>query len=331
MSLYLHGLGHFHADSVITNQFLTDLDIGTNEEWIMERVGIKTRRTVLPLDYIRETHNANPAGAAEAAMYSHAETGGKAAAIAMERAGVTKDDIGMVIAGSSKPEWSSPADACMIAQAMEIEAPAFDMNSACTSMWVALYMLSMMRPEAVPEYVLLVTPESLTTAVDYSDRSASVLWGDCTTAAVVSTKVPSRIEMLNNTLESSPAGADKVVVPLFGHFSQEGRTVQMFAIKKTVRLLRRIQEQFPGEGRTLHFIGHQANFRMLETVCSQCGIEDEFHHSNVADFGNAGAAGAPSVVSMNWDRWADGDDVAIIGVGSGLSWSSYVLRVGETT
>ena len=69
---------------------------------------------------------------------------------------------------------------------------------------------------------------------------------------------------------------------------------------------------------------------MLETVCSQCGIEDEFHHSNVADYGNTGAAGAPSVVSMNWDRWADGDDVAIIGVGSGLSWSSYVLRVGET-
>ena len=82
MSLYLHGLGHFHADSVITNQFLTDLDIGTNEEWIMERVGIKARRTVLPLDYIRETRNANPAGAAEAAMYTHAETGSKAAAIA---------------------------------------------------------------------------------------------------------------------------------------------------------------------------------------------------------------------------------------------------------
>ena len=330
MSLYLHGLGHFHPDNVISNQFLTDLDIGTNEEWIMERVGIKTRRTVLPLDYIRETRNVNPAGAAEAAVYSHAETSSRAAAMAMERAGVTKDDIGMVIAGSSKPEWSSPADACMVAQAMEIEAPAFDMNSACTSMWVALYMLSLMRPEALPEYILLVTPESLTTAVDYSDRSASVLWGDCTTAAVVSTKVPSRMEMLNNTLVSSPAGSDKVVVPLFGHFSQEGRTVQMFAIKKTVRLLREIQKEFPPEGRSLHFIGHQANFRMLETVCQQCDIEERFHHSNVADFGNAGAAGAPSVVSMRWDCWADGDDVAIIGVGSGLSWSSYVLRCGAT-
>ena len=330
MSLYLHGLGHFHPDSVITNQFLTDLDIGTNEEWIMERVGIRTRRTVMPLDYIRETRNADPAGAMEAAMYTHAETGSRAAAMALERAGISKDDIGMVIAGSSKPEWSSPADACMVANELGIEAPSFDMNSACTSMWVALYALSMMRPEALPEYVLLVTPESLTTAVDYSDRSASVLWGDCTTAAVVSTKVSSRIQILDNTLESSPAGSDKVVVPLFGHFSQEGRTVQMFAIKKTVRLLRCIQKRFPTPGRSLHFIGHQANFRMLETVCQHCDIDGDLHHSNVVDFGNTGAAGAPSVVSMNWDWWADGDDVAIIGVGSGLSWSSYVLRFGGT-
>ena len=330
MSLYLHGLGHFHPESEITNEFLTDLDIGTNNQWIMERVGIRARRTVLSLDYIRETRNADPGGAMEAAMYTHAETGSRAAEMALERAGVSKDAIGMVIAGSSRPEWSSPADACRIAQALELEVPAFDMNSACTSMWVALYALSMMRPEALPEYVLLVTPESLTTAVDYSDRSASVLWGDCTTAAVVSTKVPSGIQILGNTLESSPAGSDKVVVPLFGHFSQEGRTVQMFAIKKTVRCLRAIQKEFPPPGRSLHFIGHQANLRMLETVCQHCNIDSDHHHCNVVDYGNTGAAGAPSVVSMNWDRWTDGDDVAIIGVGSGLSWSSYVLRFGET-
>ena len=63
MSLYLHGLGHFHPESEITNEFLTDLDIGTNNQWIMERVGIRARRTVLSLDYIRETRNADPGGA----------------------------------------------------------------------------------------------------------------------------------------------------------------------------------------------------------------------------------------------------------------------------
>ncbi len=329
MSLFLHGLGHFHSEVEITNPFLEELDIGTDQEWIQERVGIETRRTVLPLDYIRDTRNSDPTMALEAALYSHAETGKKAAEMALQRAGIHKEEIGLVIAGSSRPEMSSPADACAIAGALELEVPSFDINSACTSMWAALYMLSMMREEALPELILLVTPESLTTTVDYSDRSASVLWGDCTTAAVLSTRLPGQAQIVGNTMASSPAGRDKVAVPLFSHFDQEGRTVQMFAIKKTIRCLRDLQRAFPEAANGLHFIGHQANLRMLETVCQRCGVDDAHHHSNVVDFGNTGAAGAPSVVSMHWDRWQDGDDIAIIGVGSGLSWSSYLLRFGN--
>ncbi len=329
MSLYMHGLGHFHPENQITNQFLTDLDIGTNEDWIDERVGIGTRRTVLPLDYIRETRNRNLMEAIEAAEYTHADTGEIAANMALQRAGISADDIGMVIAGSSCPDHMSPADACMIAQRLGIEAPAFDVNSACTSFHVAMYMLSMMRPESVPEFVLMVTPESLTTTVDYSDRSAAVLWGDGTTAAVVSTRVPSRIEILGNVLSSSPAGADKVTVAHFGHFGQEGRTVQMFAIKKTIRVLRALREAHGTEDRRFHFVGHQANLRMLETVCRQADIAEDRHHYNVVDYGNTGAAGAPGVVSMSWDTWESGDDIAIVGVGSGLTWSGYVMRFGD--
>jgi 3-oxoacyl-[acyl-carrier-protein] synthase-3 len=284
---------------------------------------------VLSLDYIRDTRNRDPSQAMEAAQYTHADTGVLATEMALERACITRDAIGMVIAGSSRPSLSAPADACHIAAALGVEAPAFDMNSACTSMWVALYMLSNMRPESLPEYVLVVAPESLTTTVDYNDRSASVLWGDCTAAAIVSTRVPSRIQILHNTVQSNPAGYEKVVVPLFGHFNQEGRTVQMFAIKKTVRCFREIQKTFPSSGRRLNFVGHQANLRMLESVCRQCDINDDRHHSNVIEFGNGGAAGAPSVISMNWDSWTDQDEVAVIGVGSGLTWASYVLRFGD--
>ncbi len=329
MSLYLHGLGHFHPENEITNRFLQELDIGTDDEWILDRVGIRSRRTVLSLDYIRDTRNRDPSQAVDAALYTHADTGVLATDMALERAGINRDAIGMVIAGSSRPGASSPADACQIAAALGMEVPAFDMNSACTSMWVALYMLSNMLPDSLPDYVLVVAPESLTTTVDYDDRAASVLWGDCTAAAIVSARVPSRIQMLDNTLESSPAGHDKVVVPLFGHFDQEGRTVQMFAIKKTVRCFRNIQKAFPGPGRRLNFVGHQANLRMLESVCQQCNIDDERHRSNVIDYGNGGAAGAPSVLSMNWDGWTNQDDVAVIGVGSGLTWTSYVLRFGD--
>ena len=68
----------------------------------------------------------------------------------------------------------------------------------------------------------------------------------------------------------------------------------------------------------------------LEVSRNFSHIEDERHHHNVINFGNTGAAGAPGVISMNWDRWTDRDDVAVVGVGSGLSWSGHVLRFGET-
>jgi len=264
--------------------------------------------------------------ALEAALYSHANTGKEASQMALRRAGINRDQIGLVIAGSSRPEMSSPADACAIADALELEVPSFDINSACTSMWASLYMLSMMRPEALPEFILLVTPESLTTTVDYSDRSASVLWGDCTTAAVLSTRLPGRARILGNTFASSPAGRDKVVAPLFGHFDQEGRTVQMFAIKKTIRCLRELRKAFPEAGPDLHFIGHQANLRMLETVCRRCEIPDDRHHFNVDWYGNSGSSSSGAVASMNWEKWGPGDDIAMVGVGSGVTWSRYLIR-----
>ncbi len=328
MSLYLHGVGHFHPEHEITNRFLEELDIGTNEQWILERVGIRSRRTVLPLDYIRETRNRNPVAAFEAASYTHADTGAHASRMAVERAGIALDEIGMVVTGSSKPDTMSPADACNVAEALGLEVPCFDINSACTSFFTAANLLAGMRPEALPPYVLVVTPESLTTTVDYADRSASVLWGDGTTATVLSAHHPSGVELVGHAIESSPAGRDKVVVPVGGHFRQDGRTVQMFAIKKTVRLLREMQKKYDDPARRLHFIGHQANLRMLEAVCLKCDIADDRHHFNVVEYGNTGAAGAMSVVSMNWDSWKDGDDLAIVGVGSGLTWSSFMLRFG---
>jgi 3-oxoacyl-[acyl-carrier-protein] synthase-3 len=329
VTLYLHGLGHFHPENEITNLFLEELDIGTNDAWIMERVGIRSRRTTLPLDYIRETRNVDPRAALEAATYSNPQLGARAAQLAIERAGIALEDIGMLISGCSAADTASPAEACNIAGELGLEVPAFDISSACTSFFVELYLLSLMQPDKLPPYVLIVTPETLSRTVDYSDRSAAVLWGDAASAAVVSTTRPSRAQIVANTMVSSPAGADKVVVPRLGHFRQEGRTVQMFAIKKTTDLLRRMRGEFADGERRFHFVGHQANLRMLESVCSRCNVPDDRHHFNVDWYGNTGAASAASVLSMNWEKWRDGDDVAVVGVGSGLTWSSYLLRFGE--
>ena len=330
MTVFLHGMGHAHPQVEITNRFLEDLDIGTNDAWILERVGIRTRRTVLPLEYIRDTRNADPRAAFEAAAESNVDLAARAAEMAIERAGIARADIGLVMAGSSASDTHSPAEACNIANALSLEVPSFNVQSACTSLYVQLHLLSMMDATGPPDFVLLVVPDTLTTTVDYNDRAAAVLWGDGASAAVVSTRHPAPRRILATTLEGSPAGADKVVVPRVGHFRQEGRTVQMFGIKRMTRCITRLREQFECEDRVFHFVGHQANLRMLETVRAQCEIPNERHHTNVEWYGNTGAASSASVISMNWEKWMPRDDVAVAGVGAGLTWSSYLVRFEES-
>lgn len=326
MSLHLHGIGHFHPENEITNAFLEELDIGTSDEWILERVGIRSRRTTLPLDYIRTTHNRDPRAAAEATLYTHADTGKRAAEMALARAGIAREQIGLVIAGSSAMDTATPAEACNVARALELEVPALDVNSACTSFFANLFMLSLMDPAKLPDFVLVVVPEALTRAVDYDDRASAVLWGDGAVAAVLSAKVPGRAEVHDSTLQSSPAGADKVVVPRAGHFRQQGRAVQMFAIRKTIEQLSRLRAAHASPERRFHFVGHQANLRMLEAVRRECDVPEERHHTNVEWYGNTAGAAAPSVLSMRWDEWGPDDDVGVVGVGAGLTWSSYLLR-----
>ena len=326
MTVFLHGLGHFHPENEISNAFLAGLDIGTDDDWILERVGIHSRRTTLPLEYIRATRNRDPRAAQEATLYTHAETGRRAAEMALARAGIRACDVGMVIAGSSVMDTATPAEACNIARALGIEAPALDVNSACTSFFAQVHLLSLMRPDALPPFVLLVVSEAVTRAVDYNDRASAVLWGDGAAAAVVSTTVPGRARIVASTLASSPEAAERVVVPRTGHFRQDGRVVQMFAVKKTIEVLRRLRATHRQEGRRLHFVGHQANLRMLEAVCRECDVPDDRHHTNVAWFGNTAGAGAPSVMSGRWDEWGPTDDVAVVGVGAGFTWSGYLLR-----
>ena len=127
---------------------------------------------------------------------------------------------------------------------------------------------------------------------------------------------------------SSPAGWDKVVVPRGGHFAQQGRTVQTFGIKRMTRCLAALKDEFETESRRFHFIGHQANLRMLENVCRRCQIPPEQHHYNVDWYGNTAAASSASVLSMHWEKWRPEDDVAVVGVGGGLTWARALIRFG---
>jgi 3-oxoacyl-[acyl-carrier-protein] synthase III len=329
--LHLHSLGHFHPENVIDNAFLEGLGIETNEAWIMERVGIRSRHTVLPLDYIRTTKNKDPRAAIEAATMSNAQTGAAAGRMALERAGLKPSDIGMVIAGSCSPDECIPAEANRVAAELGVDGPSLDISSACSSFASQLYFLEAMRPEKLPDFIMVVNPENSTRVVDYSERSACVLWGDCSSAAIVSPRIPGPWKITNTYLQGDPSGADKVKVPRFGHFAQQGAEVQKFGVKRGCETFEVLRDAWlkGGEGRSseqLSYIGHQANLRMLEAIARRSEVSAERHLFNVDRRGNVGASGAPSVLSENWGSDKLGQAIALCVVGSGLTWAGALFE-----
>ena len=328
--MHLHGLGHFHPENVITNELLESLDIGTTNEWILERVGIRARHTVLPLDYIKETKNRDVRAAQEAALYTNAETGKRAAAMALARAGLTAKDIGLVVSGGCSPDECIPATACRVAEALDVDVPGLDISAACASFCAQLHWLASMRPERLPEYVLVVCPENSTRVVDYSDRTSCVLWGDASVAAVISPRTPGRFVILDTLFGGDSSGADKVKVPRIGHFTQQGSAVQTFAVKRATATFVELRNAWRARAPSstpadLALIGHQANLRMLEAVQRRCEVPDAMHLKNVEVRGNTGAAGAPTVLSERWDDPTVPAAVALSVVGSGLNWAGALV------
>jgi 3-oxoacyl-[acyl-carrier-protein] synthase-3 len=319
--LFIHGTGHFHPDTIIDNAFLESLNIDTNESWILERVGIQQRRTCLSLDYIRSTYNDPCLPTGPHRLISHATMGAQAAQMALDRAGILPQQIGWVISGSSSAQYLLPAAACMIAAELGISCPAFDVNSACATFAIQMHLLNQMNANTLPDYILLVIPESMTTTVNFHDRSVAVLWGDGAAAVIVSKKHPSPWQVSDTYIASDPENWQKVQCPVGQHFFQEGSAVQKFAIKKTLALLEQLKASD-----TSYFIGHQANLSMLTSVCRMAQIPDHYHLYNVDQFGNCGAAGAPSVLSQRWSHFQSGNTIVMCVVGAGLTWGGLSIR-----
>lgn len=326
MSLYLHSIGVFHPENKIDNKFLEDLDINTTNQWILERVGISSRRTVLPLDYIKHTKNIDPRMANEAACYTNAETARIAAETAISKLAINKNRIGMIIAGGCSFQYMCPSFACIVANQLNIEALCMDINSACTSLVAQIYFLSQMSHEILPEYILLVLTENTTRVVNYQDRNTAVLWGDGSTAIILSSHVKSRFCINNCVFNTNPNNWDKVVIPVYGYFNQDGSAVQTFAIKKHIDTIRVIRSRIQSKA-NIKFIGHQGNLIMLESIAKRAGIPTSLHYYNVNKFGNCGAAGAPSVLAEQLNALDNGDQIILAVAGAGLSWGGFCIDV----
>ena len=276
---------------------------------------------------IKETQNKIPLASGPHIQFTNAQTGALAVRMALERANLSPKDIGLVIAGSCSPQYLIPAEACTIAAELKINVPAFDINSACSTFAVQMHMINQMQESSMPDYVLLVIPDNSTRTINYSDRNSTVLWGDCSAAIVVSKKHVSNMRVIGTTISSNPSAWEKVVTPTGEHFRQKGSAVQHFAIKKTIETVKKLSLEYSKLPEQCYFIGHQANLMMLHSVCHSLNILEEKHLYNVDQFGNCGAAGAPSVLSQNWNKFKTGDSILTSVVGSGLTWGGMLIEI----
>lgn len=324
--LNILGMGHCHPTGVIDNKFLEELGTGTTAQWIEEKIGILERATTLPLDYIRDTRNLDPRGALEVATMTPTEMGVSAARIAMERAGVTASQIGLLVCNSCTPTHAMPTEGQVLARELGIEGKAYDITTACPAFALHMDYVGKFDEDKLPEFILCVSTAALTQNVNYNDRSDGAIWGDGAAAWIVSARHHGRLRMLDSYFNADPSRAHAVVVDRYGHFRQDGRAVRNFSVLQTVRLVKRLEEMFSLDWNNDVFIGHQANRTMLEQIVNNRDIPANSHWHNVSYLGNQAGAGAPAVLSQHWDEIRPGQKVAVAVVGAGLSWGSVLLQ-----
>jgi 3-oxoacyl-[acyl-carrier-protein] synthase III len=327
--LHIIGMASHHPTETIDNQFIEDLDIGTNRQWIEEKIGVMTRVTTLNAHYIRVTKNKNPQEAARIGTMNSSQLGIIAAKKAIQAAGLKPENIGMCIVNSCYPSYTMPSMAAGIAKEVGVSGDCFDVASACPAFAIHLDFLNRYRPECLPDYILCIAASSVTHCVDYNDRSDGAIWGDGAAAWIVAPRAKGRLCVEYTSFDADPTRSQAVVVDRYAHFRQDGRAVRDFSVRQTVRLLKKLEVQFNINWQKDIFIGHQANRTMLEQVRVNRKIPPENHWFNVSTLGNQGGAGAPAVLAENWGKLCVGQKIAVAVVGAGLSWGAVLLNVQD--
>lgn len=335
--LFVTAMGHHVPSNVLDNAFFDSLDIGSDAQWIEDRVGIRERRSVLRPEEIRALRFGEitrddlfQAGR----IMTFGQMGAKSWDLAMQRAGLRTEDLhaDAVIGGTSVPDSDIPSHACYAARDSKLKTGyAYDTNSACSTFAVQLQTMRGAFAIGSAKTGAIFGAERYTTRVDYSDRKGCILFGDSAYAAWIESSPRGKcLEVIDTMIESSPEGADTIRMLDGKPFEQDGQAVQKFAILKTVSAAQAIMERNALKVSDVSwFVGHQANLRMLTSAAQRIGIAPERHLYNVDFHGNQGGAGAPVTLSQNWDRYRDGDVIVMSVVGSGLTWGSVLFRVYE--
>lgn len=336
MKIVLTALGHEVPSEKIDNSFFESLNIGTTEDWIVQRTGIKSRHSVLSKKIIRAIYEGELTSLdlmkdQQIPTIADLSFGPWQQIIQQKQQSHSSLPIGCgaLICGTSVPDFDIPANASMIAHHLGIPTTfCLDVNTACSSFVSNLCVAKALLDSKQQKSISIFNVERYSLKLDYRDRSSCVLFGDGSTACFVEMGDNLKgLHLLDIMVQTDPLGSQQVKVPYGGLFYQNGRAVQKFAIHSTCVMTEAIIKKNQLKiGDIRYFIGHQANLRMLQSAVKKIGFTEEQHLYNVHKYGNQGAAGAPSVLFENWKNFQPGDYIVLTVVGAGLTWGSALFR-----
>ena len=316
------GTGAYAPANVIRNEDLAEL--GFDADWIVQRTGIHERRHALPDEVTSDL-------AFNAAMQC------------LEDAQVSIDDVDLMLVGTVTPDRPMPSTACILQQKLGSNAPAFDLNAACSGFIYALATGSQFVKTGHSERVLVIGADLMSRIVNPADKKTYPLFGDGAGAVLLGAGSDEQ-GLLSYMMGADGEGAGLLCVPAGGteeplnasaieanrqFMHMDGRPVFKWAIRTVSDALR---ETLQHAGKSIADVDvlvlHQANIRIIDAVIDELGFNPARAVVNVDQYGNTSAGSIPLALAEahQQGRIHRGDLVLMCGFGAGLTWGTTLLR-----
>lgn len=317
------GFGLYTPKNLVENERLQEF-LETSDEWIRTRTGIERR-------YISLDENTSDLAV-------------EASKKALSQAGLSAEDIDLIILATVTPDNFTPSTACIVQDKLGAKnAWAFDINAACTGFIYALKLGKSLIRSGEAKNALIIGAETLSKALNWEDRGSCVLFGDGAGATVLtSTEEDCGIKCVN--VKSDGSKGDSLVIqglPLNSPFkdrkevsenyiNMNGREIFKFATKVMEESIVDILEKENIKIEEIDaIIPHQANLRIIDYVGKRLGIPREKFITNLQNYGNTSGASIPIALCEAIDdgKVKRGYNIIMVGFGGGLTWGAALIKL----
>ena len=310
MNVGILGIGRYVPEKVVTNHDLEKV-MDTSDEWIRTRTGIAERRIA---DETIDT------------SYMAVEASKKA----LEDAGISGEDIDLILVATVTPDRAFPAVACVIQEAIGAKhAAAMDLSAACAGFMYGMITAQQFIQTGTYKNVLVVGSDKLSKIVDWNDRNTAVLFGDGAGAIVMGAVSEGR-GVLSFELGADGSGGKHLYQDEY--VMMNGREVFKFAVRQLGDSCLRVLEKAGLTKEDVDFlVPHQANIRIMESARERLNLPKEKMSMTIEKFGNTSASSIPiaMVEELQNGRIQNGDLIILVGFGGGLTWGAVALRWGK--